>query len=99
MLVWLQLLVWPQDAPVETAKAIATIRLDEEYAGALHPIVAVGLAQRGAGANALAQALGQAYKQVRGQRMQLPLDTWLANGSAWPPWWCPTTCKLCLFCA
>jgi hypothetical protein len=65
MLVWLQLLVWPQDAPVETAKAIAGAIYDDPHYVPWALIIANGLAQRGPGANALAHALGEAGKQVR----------------------------------
>jgi hypothetical protein len=75
------LLVCPQDAPAQTAKAIATANSSDLYHARLAGVITEGLAQRGAGANALAEALGQAYKQVRRQCMKLLLGTWLAVDS------------------
>jgi hypothetical protein len=66
--------LWPgpacvslQDAPAQTAKAIATSNYAEshDHDTKLGHIIAEGLAQGGAEADALSQALGQAYKQVR----------------------------------
>jgi hypothetical protein len=73
--------VCSQEAPAQTAKAIATVTLADQYYGPLALVIAEGLAQRGAGANALAEAIGQAYKQVRSRCMKhilIVMVYWLA---------------------
>jgi hypothetical protein len=59
--------VCPQDAPDQTAKAIATANNTNPYVFALAGLIAGGLAHRGSRADALAQAIAEAYKQVRRQ--------------------------------
>jgi hypothetical protein len=91
--------VWPQDAPAQTAKALATANYDDPYYGALAMIIASGLAQGRGGESFVVGVLVDAYKQARRQCMQQLLVTWLAIDSTsaalpvstWPTFIQPTS--------